>query len=165
MKTLSKFFSEIEESNIDQSSLTETLSFRADPPNMIMLKRKAIRVFPDGRKVALYYADKIQQYVTIPYSNTGHKEKDLMQVHEEKQDRRGNMPTIEDIVQTGNPGMLTFENGGKQKVDVMTAQAILNVYNKVNLTNRYRIMKLINKDQNSFAKVAAFAHGAHTDGL
>jgi len=47
----------------------------------------------------------------------------------------------------------------------MTAQAIINVYNNVNLTNRYKIERMINKDQNNFAKVAAFAHGAHTDGM
>ena len=88
-----------------------------------------------------------------------------MQVHEAKQDNRGNMPALEDIVQTGQPALLTFDNGGQQKVDVMTAQAIINVYNKVNLTNRYKIERMINKDQNNFAKVAAFAHGAHTDGM
>lgn len=165
MKTLSKFFSETEQSNIDDSVVMEDLSFKSDPPNIIMLKRKAIRIFPDGRKVALYYADKIHQYVSIPYSDMMHGNKDVIQVHEAKQDNRGNMPALQDIVQTGQPAMLTFNNGGQQKVDVMTAQAIINVYNKVNLTNRYKIERMINKDQNNFAKVAAFAHGAHTDGM
>ena len=165
MKTLSKFFSETEQSNIDDSVVMEDLSFKSDPPNIIMLKRKAIRIFPDGRKVALYYADKIHQYVTIPYSDMMHGNKSIVQVHEAKQDRRGNMPSLQDIIETGKPGMLTFNNGGQQKVDVMTAQAIINVYNKVNLTNRYKIERMINKDQNNFAKVAAFAHGAHTDGM
>lgn len=163
MKTLSKFFSETEESNIKDSIVTEDLSFKSDPPNIIMLKRKAIRIFPDGRKVALYYADKIGKYVTIPYSDMMNK--DVMQVHEAKQDNRGNMPALQDIIQNGEPALLTFDNGGQQKVDVMTAQAIINVYNKVNLTNRYKIERMINKDQNNFAKVAAFAHGAHTDGM
>ena len=163
MKTLSKFFSETEESNIKDSIVTEDLSFKSDPPNIIMLKRKAIRIFPDGRKVALYYADKIGKYVTIPYSDMMNK--DVMQVHEAKQDNRGNMPALQDIIQSGEPALLTFDNGGQQKVDVMTAQAIINVYNKVNLTNRYKIERMINKDQNNFAKVAAFAHGAHTDGM
>ena len=163
MKTLSKFFSETEESNTKDSMVIEDLSFKSDPPNIIMLKRKAIRIFPDGRKVALYYADKIGKYVTIPYSDMMNK--DVMQVHEAKQDNRGNMPALQDIIQNGEPALLTFDNGGQQKVDVMTAQAIINVYNKVNLTNRYKIERMINKDQNNFAKVAAFAHGAHTDGM
>ena len=165
MKTLSKFYSETEKNNTNDSVIMEDISFKSDPPNIIMLKRKAIRIFPDGRKVALYYADKINQYVTIPYHDMGHGNKGIAQVHEEKQDRRGNMPALQSIVQNGEADMLTFDNGGQQKVDVMTAQAIINVYNKVNLTNRYKIEKMINKDPNNFARVAAFAHGAHTTGL
>ncbi len=256
MKTLSKFYSETEECNIDKSNILEDLSFKTDPPNLIVLKRKAIRVFPDGRKVALYYADKINQYVTIPYSDTMHGNKSIVQAHEQKQDRRdntptlsegfkvgdkvkihqdlpkatgeivgsddhnyhvvvgpelrrhfvgdprsnvihmpknnihqlnkyragiprnetvqmheqkedrrGNMPALQEIVQTGQPAMLTFDNGGQLKVDVMTAQAIINIFDRVNLTNRIKIERMINKDQNNFAKVAAFAHGAHTDGM
>ena len=165
MKTLSKFYSETEECNIDKSNILEDLSFKTDPPNLIVLKRKAIRVFPDGRKVALYYADKINQYVTIPYSDTPTGNKGVLQFHEQKNDRRGNMPALQEIVQTGQPAMLTFENGGQLKVDVMTAQAIINIFDRVNLTNRIKIERMINKDQNNFAKVAAFAHGAHTSGL
>ena len=165
MKTLSKFFTEIEKCNIDCSTIVENISFKSDPPNMIMLKRKAIRIFPDGRKVALYYAEKIKKYVSIPYSDMIHKDKDIMQVHEAKQDRRGNMPALQDIIQNDQPDLLTFDNGAQQKVDVLTAKAIINVYNKVNLTNRYKIERMINKDQHNFAKVAAFAHGAHTDGM
>ena len=163
MKTLSKFFSETEESSTKDSMVIEDLSFKSDPPNIIMLKRKAIRIFPDGRKVALYYADKIGKYVTIPYSDMINK--DVMQVHEAKQDRRGNMPALEEIVQNGQPAILSFDDSTSMKVDVMTAQAIINVYNKVNLTNRYKIERMINKDKHNFAKVAAFAHGAHTDGM
>lgn len=161
MKTLSKFFSETEKSNIDDSMIMEDLSFKMDPPNIIMLKRKAIRIFPDGRKVALYYADKINQYVTIPYHDMEHNNKAIAQVHEQKQDRRGNMPALEEIIQTGQPAILTFDDSTSMKVDVMTAQAIVNIYNKVNLTNRYKIERMINKDKHNFAKVAAFAHGAH----
>lgn len=38
-----------------------------DIPNVINLRRKAIRVFPDGQKIALYYAPQIDRYVSIPY--------------------------------------------------------------------------------------------------
>lgn len=36
-------------------------------PPVIILKRKAIRVYPDQKKVALYYAQSIDRYVSIPY--------------------------------------------------------------------------------------------------
>ncbi len=42
-----------------------------EAPSVLMLKRKAIRVFPDGQKVALYYAQSIDKYVSIPYNEIG----------------------------------------------------------------------------------------------
>ena len=41
-----------------------------DPPAVIVMKRKSIRQFPNNQRVALYYADKINQYVTVPYTSS-----------------------------------------------------------------------------------------------
>ena len=38
-----------------------------DPPAVLIMKRKSIRQFPNGQRVALYYVDKINKYVTVPY--------------------------------------------------------------------------------------------------
>jgi hypothetical protein len=40
-------------------------------PSVIILKRKAIRVYPDNQKVALYYAQGIDKYVSIPFGTFG----------------------------------------------------------------------------------------------
>lgn len=39
-----------------------------DPPTVLIMRRKSIRQFPDGQRVALYYVDKINKYVTVPYT-------------------------------------------------------------------------------------------------
>lgn len=36
-------------------------------PPIIILKRRSIRIFPDGQKVALYWSDKLHQYVSVPF--------------------------------------------------------------------------------------------------
>ena len=41
----------------------------SDIPAVLILKRKAIRIYPDNQKVALYYAQAIDKYVSIPYGN------------------------------------------------------------------------------------------------
>ena len=38
-----------------------------DMPSVIVLKRKAIRVYPDNQKVALYYSQALDKYVSIPF--------------------------------------------------------------------------------------------------
>lgn len=40
-------------------------------PPLIVMKRKAIRVFPDGQKVALYWADRINKYISVPFQSIG----------------------------------------------------------------------------------------------
>jgi hypothetical protein len=39
-----------------------------DPPNVLIMKRKSIRQFSNDQRVALYYVDKINKYVTVPYT-------------------------------------------------------------------------------------------------
>jgi hypothetical protein len=39
-----------------------------DPPAVLIMKRKAVRQFPNGQRVALYHVDKIDKYVTVPYT-------------------------------------------------------------------------------------------------
>jgi hypothetical protein len=42
-----------------------------DPPNILVMKRKSIRNFNNGQRVALYYIEKLNKYVTIPYDSKG----------------------------------------------------------------------------------------------
>lgn len=41
-----------------------------DPPAIIIMKRKSVRQFPNNQRVALYFADKIRQYITVPYTSS-----------------------------------------------------------------------------------------------
>ena len=52
-----------------------------DPPAVLIMKRKSVRQFANGQRVALYYVDKINKYVTVPYtamqwSSTGSMDED-----------------------------------------------------------------------------------------
>jgi hypothetical protein len=50
-----------------QESADRKLSM--DPPAVLIMKRKSIRQFPNNQRVALYYVDKIDKYVTVPYTS------------------------------------------------------------------------------------------------
>jgi hypothetical protein len=55
-----------------------------DMPTVIILKRKAIRVFPDNQKIGLYYSQALDRYISIPF---GPNVKDLSpQLNEETLD-------------------------------------------------------------------------------
>ena len=38
-----------------------------DPPLVLVIKRKAIRMYPDGTRIALYYNEKLKKYFSVPY--------------------------------------------------------------------------------------------------
>ena len=58
MKTFSQF----------KRNLVESKDNNIDPPNMLVMKRKSIRQYPNGQRVALYFVDKVNKYVTLPYT-------------------------------------------------------------------------------------------------
>lgn len=59
-----KSFSEFVGKRIDEAQ-----SSPHDPPAVLIMRRKAIRLFPNGQKVALYQVDKLNKYVTLPYND------------------------------------------------------------------------------------------------
>lgn len=60
MKTLKEFREFITEKKETKGPI--------DPPNVLMMKRKTVRQFPNGQRVALYYVEKLDKYVTLPYT-------------------------------------------------------------------------------------------------
>ncbi len=53
---------------LDKEQVSESLQDEIQPPPMLVLRRKGIRIFPDGRRVALYTHDKLGLVFTIPYT-------------------------------------------------------------------------------------------------
>lgn len=50
-----------------EQQITEEPLHLKDPPNILLLKRITVRMFPDGTKVALYYNRLLDKHFTIPY--------------------------------------------------------------------------------------------------
>ena len=72
LKTIKEFQSDIESLKVEEYpvefNLDETKETRSDPPTILIMRRKSIRLFPNGQRVAMYYVDKINKYVTVPYT-------------------------------------------------------------------------------------------------
>jgi len=79
--------------------------------------------------------------------------KEEVEVSEAKVDA---MATIDRIVKDKQASHVKL-GGKKHMVDLYTASAIQQVYNKVNTVNQQKMNKLLNKDINSFKKVAQLA--------
>lgn len=53
-----------------EETITEGTTLK-DPPALLIMRRKAIRMFPDGKRVVMYYIDQIAKYISIPYDEFG----------------------------------------------------------------------------------------------
>lgn len=51
---------------VDSNSLA---LYHQEPPQLVVLRRTAIRQYPFNTKVALYYSDKLQRYFSVPYED------------------------------------------------------------------------------------------------
>lgn len=125
-----------------------------DPPMMLILKRQGIRIFPDGKRVALYKNDKLGLSFTIPYSSTG-PEQELTGVSEDI--------VLEDIEQLAEvkEGETKKMNVGGETINVghQTAMNILSLHSKLNDENKKQLQKHI-KDPEKFKRIAKLAASA-----
>jgi hypothetical protein len=126
-------------------------------PQMLVLRRTGIRIFPDGRRVALYVNDKHNLVFSVPYSRNLGTEMPMVQA-EEVEHIEENIEHIKDIVKTNQAKKLKFQDGTSMTVDAQTAKAIHLVHNALNDENKAKVAKMLGHSKGHFMKVADFAN-------
>ena len=128
-----------------------------DPPMMMVLKRKGVRIFPDGKRVALYVNEKLGLTFTIPYSSQG-LENPMMGVNEEFVAE--NLEHLKDMAVKNEPKELKFLDGTSIEVHHDIAKKILLVHNQLNDENKVKLANMLSSNKSKFMKVANFAHNS-----
>ena len=126
----------------------------SSPPFVLLLKRKAIRLYPDGTKVALYYNDKIDKYFSLPYGDAVDAP---IQAEEVEVIEEAVMDQLHKIVSAKTGDSVKFGNGVTRKIDHFTASAITQVHNALNDANKKKLADMVHKSPEHLAKVADFA--------
>jgi len=122
-----------------------------DPPPVLMLKRKSIRLYPDNTRVALYYNDKLDKYFSIPY---GPKVDTAIQA---EQMQEAVIDTLHGIVKNKQANTVKFADGKTAKVDHFTASAIVQVHKALNDENKKKFADMVHKSKDHFARASDFA--------
>lgn len=135
-----------------------TESKEHDPPFVLVLKRKAVRLYPDGTKIALYYNDRLKRIFTIPYNTEDevsiqaqHEEVEQM---EEAVDAIGQLQKIKD---THQHGTVNHKDGSASKIDVQTAHAVLSVHKSLNDENKKKFADMVARSSHHMQKAAEFS--------
>ena len=148
------------QTKLEISNLTEAHGDAPhDLPAILIMRRKSIRQMANGQKVALYYVDKLDKYVTIPYGEntwfTTTESVDHVEVNI--------MEQLNHIVKNRSAKSIYFEDGDFTRVDIKTAKNVLHVFNSLNEENKQKITSMVHKSKEHFGKVVDFAW-KHTKG-
>jgi hypothetical protein len=130
---------------------------KGDPPFVLVLKRKAIRLYPNKTRIALYYNDKLKKYFTIPYSTEKDVDGPVQAQNEEYQIEESVMDSLHKIVNDKQAKSVKFANGQTRKVDHFTASAITKIHSSLNDDNKKKLADMVHKSPTHFMKAADFA--------
>jgi len=118
-----------------------------------LLKRKAIRLYPDGTKIALYYNKQINKFFSVPYDTPAGTAIQAEEVELEE----AVMDQLNKIVSNKSAQSVKFGSGHTRKVDHYTASAITQVHNALNDDNKKKFADMVHKSPEHFMKAADFA--------
>ena len=155
-----------------------------DPPMVLVIKRKAIRMYPDGTRIALYFSDKLKKYFSVPYQYGPGMDAAIQAEEIEQIDEYGNpklyqkaaeiakgkkikmteetieeavMDTLHKIVKNKSAQSVKFASGQTRKVDHYTASALTQVHNALNDDNKKKFADMVHKSPEHFMKASDFA--------
>jgi hypothetical protein len=122
---------EDEEEMKEEVSLEEAVV--SEPPFIILLKRTAVRLYPNGLRVATYNSDKLKREFAIPFVG---KEAGLVQSTEEYQ--------------------FKLNDGTVITIDEETDIAFENVYEKLDEENKQKFFEMLYESKETFEKLKEF---------
>ena len=129
------------------------VNFDNDPPFVLVLKRRAIRMYPDKTKVALYYSKTLDKYFSVPYGGPMGAAIQAEETHIEE----AVMDQLHKIVAGKQAQSVKFGDGSTRKVDHYTASAITQVHNALNDENKKKFADMVHKSAAHLAKASDFA--------
>lgn len=156
MKSLKDF---IEESSLEEvaGETPGQMAKPMDPPPILIMRRKSIRQFPNGQRVAMYKIDKLNKFVTIPYGETAWATEEVELELTEEFIEENVLHHLKHIADNHAAKSIKFKDGSSMKVDVQTANAVLKVHDALNNENKKKISDMAHKSKSHFKKVADFA--------
>jgi hypothetical protein len=124
-----------------------SMSQELDPPAVLIMRRKSIRQFPNGQRVALYYVDKINKYVTVPYENM-----QWSSVTEETV-----LDKIKKVNESKKNMVVEHSDGSVTEVTPQMAKHMMDLYKKINEANKAKMLDMLEASAKHFQTIAKFS--------
>ena len=114
-----------------EAVIVEAKDFK-DPPPVLLLKRKAIRLYDNDTRVALYHNDKLDKYFSIPFGS------------------KFDMPI------QAESAVMEFEDGTSIELSEEQRLVISNAYEQLSEENKNKFLEVLTQSKDSFEKTYEF---------
>jgi len=124
------------------------------PPIIMVIKRKAVRLYPDGTRIALYYSEKLKRYFSVPF---GTPEADMSGVQAES--------FIDELRAMSNlteETTLELQDGSQVELDVLMVNRIVYAYDGLEEDNKQKFVDLLTSSEESFDKAYEFCRSHYS---
>jgi len=134
-----------EEVELDEARMDTPLV--PDPPVILVIKRKAVRLYPDGTRIALYYSDKLKRVFSVPY---GPMLDSPIQAEE----------YIKELVEAEE---LLLNDGNIVNLNEETKQQIINTYDQLEEDSKEYFWQQLTESVATFGKLYEFCRTHSTE--
>ena len=116
-----------------KKEVKESVNVNKEPPPVLLLKRKAIRLYPDDTRIALYYSQKLDRHFSIPYG-----------------------PKIDENPIQAEANVMHLEDGNVVELTEEMTQLISETYDSLSDDNKNKFLEKLVESIESFGKVYEF---------
>ena len=128
----------LEEARMD--SIGSSYPLLPDPPAVLVIKRKAVRLYPDGTRIAMYWSDKLKRIFSLPY---GPAVQPVIQAEE----------YVKELVESEE---LFLNDGNKISLSEETKQQIINTYEQLDEESKEVFWQQLTESITTFGKLHEF---------
>lgn len=118
-----------------------------DPPAVLIMRRKSVRQFPNGQRVALYYVDKINKYVTVPYEDMQWQSTDEETVFDK----------LKSSINENKKIVVEHLDGTVSEVTPQIATRMIDLYKKINEANKAKMKDMLEASAKHFQAISKFS--------
>ena len=145
------------EDDLKEEEIVEAETMKGDPPFTLVLKRKAIRMYPNDTKIALYYNERLKKYFSIPYSDKEEMDAPLQAEETQLDEAVDVVSNLQKIKDTHQHGTVKHKDGSTSKIDVQTAHVLLTVHKALNNENKKKFSDMMSRSNQHMKKASDFA--------
>jgi hypothetical protein len=129
---------ELEEARADSAGSSYPLL--PDPPAVLVIKRKAVRLYPDGTRIAMYWSDKLKRVFSLPY---GPAVDSAIQAEE----------YVKELIESEE---LLLNDGNIINLNEETKQQIINTYEQLEENSKEIFWQQLTESVATFGKIYEF---------